>query len=116
MTITVNGVEIEIQGVATVRVDGDKVIIEVGEREPARFIPWNPDPYPYWPRAVPRQPAWTIPTTSTDGTVMLGRNDPMYKLWSYTGGHAPAAPLPPWSSHRRDPDQVAMQKRHAPAS
>ena len=41
MTITVKGVEIEIQGAATVRVDGDKVVIEVGEREPVRFVPYE---------------------------------------------------------------------------
>lgn len=37
MTITVNGVEIEIHGTATVRVAGGKVVIEVGEEARVRL-------------------------------------------------------------------------------
>ena len=95
MTIAVNGVEIEIQGAATVRVDGDKVIIEVGEREPAP-LPWS-SPYPDHgiDPTVPYRGSYRVYPTlyplTTSGTVMIGRNDPMYKLWSFTNGDAPTS-------------------------
>ncbi len=51
MKLTVNGVDIEIEGAAEVEVDGDKVKIKTREPSQPVFIP-----SPFW--VQPRRPYW----------------------------------------------------------
>ena len=69
MKLTVNGVNIEIEGAVEVEVDGDKVKIKTREPSQPWFIPspfWvQPPPRPMVPYCEP-QITWTT-TTRADG-------------------------------------------------